>query len=150
MVTPMHTRLFVLPLMLCASPALAQAAPPLPPPVQPPLMIDPGMVDRLANSMQALSHVMLDMKVGGLRAALEGREATPSEKRLTVRDLARRNDPNFERHLDQQIAAARPKLERSMRAMNQALPEITEDLQRAERAIDRAAANMPDPNYPRR
>ena len=108
------------------------------------------MVDRLADSMQALSHVMLDMKVGGLRAALEGREATPSEKRLTVRDLARRNDPNFERHLDQQIAAARPKLERSMRAMNQALPEITEDLQRAERAIDRAAANMPDPNYPRR
>ena len=150
MVTPMHMRLFVLPLLLCASPALAQVAPPPPPPVQPPLMIDPGMVDRMADSMQALSHVMLDMRVGGLRAALEGREATPSEKRMTIRDLARRNDPDFARHLDQQIAAARPKLERSMRAMNQALPEITEDLQRAERAIDRAGANMPDPNYPRR
>ena len=147
----MHKRMIVLPLLLCASPALAQAAPPPPPsPIQPPLLIDPATVDRLADSMQALSHVMLDMRVGGIRAALEGREASPSEKRLTVRDLARRNDPDFERHLDQQIAAARPKLERSMRAMNQALPEITEDLQRAERAIDRAAANMPDPNYPRR
>jgi hypothetical protein len=143
----MHNRLIVLPLLLCASPALAQVAPP---PPQPPLVIDPAMVDRLADGMQALSHVMLDMEVGGLRAALEGREATPAEKRLTVRDLARRRDPDFERHLDQQIAAARPRLERSMRAMNQALPEITEDLQRAERAIDRAGANMPDPNYPRR
>lgn len=148
MVRPMHLRLIALPLLLCATQVVAQAAPP--PPLQPPLLIDPGMVDRMADSMQALSHVMLDMRVGGIRAALEGREATPAEKRLTVRDLARRHDPDFERHLDQQIAAARPKLERSMRAMNQALPEITEDLQRAERAIDRAGANMPDPNYPRR
>ncbi|HEX5238503.1 MAG TPA: hypothetical protein VFW39_08580 [Sphingomicrobium sp.] len=146
----MHMRPIALPLLLCATPALAQVAPPPPPPVQPPLMIDPGMVDRVTDGMQALSHAMLDMRVGGLRAALEGREATPAEKRLTVRDLARRQDPDFERRLDQQIAAARPKLERGMRAMNEAFPEVTEDLQRAERAIDRAGANMPDPNYPRR
>ena len=69
---------------------------------------------------------------------------------MTVRDLARRDDPNFDRNLHQQIAAARPKIEQSIRAVNTALPEVTADLQRAQRSIERAIANMPDPNYPNR
>jgi len=41
-------------------------------------------------------------------------------------------------------------MEQGIKAVNQALPEVTEDLQRAQTAIERALANMPDPNYPRR
>jgi hypothetical protein len=148
----MRTSLLLLPLLGFASPALAQAAPPPPPPPLqiPPQLMDPAAVDRLADGMQALSKALLDLKVGGLQAALEGREATRAERRLTIRDLGRRNDPDFERDLDQKIAAARPVMEHSVRVLNQALPEVTEDLQRAQTAIDRAIANMPDPNYPRR
>ena len=69
--------------------------------------------------MQALSQALLDMKVGGVQAALEGRKATRAERNLTVRDLGRRNDPNFDRNIEQQIAAAKPKLEQSMRALNE-------------------------------
>ena len=149
----MRIRLVLLPLSLCAAPALAQPLPPPPPPplVQlPPELTDPATADRLTDAMQSLSQALLDMRVGNIKAAVKGRRATPAERRMTVRDLARRDDPDFDRHLHQQIAAARPKLQQGIRAMNQALPEVTEDLQRAQAAIARALANMPDPNYPRR
>jgi len=145
----MRISLILLPLSLCAAPALAQPAPP--PTIQlPPELTDPATADRLADAMQSLSQALLDMRVGNIKAAVEGRRATPAERRMTVRDLARRNDPDFDRRLDQQIAAARPRIEQGIRAMNQALPEVTDDLQRAQAAIERALANLPDPNYPRR
>ncbi|HEX3423198.1 MAG TPA: hypothetical protein VHS33_07330 [Sphingomicrobium sp.] len=145
----------LLPISLCASPALSQttapAAPAEPRTVQlPPELADPSSADRLADAMQSMSKALLDLKVGRLQAAIEGREARPGERNLTVRDLARRDDPAFEKRLQQQIAEARPKMERTLKTLNETLPEVTEDLQRAQRSIERAIANMPDPNYPRR
>jgi len=149
----MRTSLALLPLLVVAAPAVAQPFPPPPPPAimqLPPELTDPATADRLTDAMQSLSQALLDMRVGNIKAAIEGRRASPAERRMTVRDLARRDDPNFDRRLHQQIAAAKPKLQQGIRAMNQALPEVTEDLQRAQVAIERALANMPDPNYPRR
>ena len=147
----MRTSLILLPLTLCAAPALAQAAPAAPDAIRvPPELTDPATADRLADAMQSLSQALLDMRVGNIQAALEGRRATPSERRMTVRDLARRNHPDFERHLNQQIATAKPRIEQGIRAMNQALPEVNEDLQRARQSLERALSNLPDPNYPRR
>jgi len=151
----MRISLVLLPLALCAAPALAQQLPPPPPPppaaIQlPPELTDPATADRLTDAMQSLSDALMDLRVGNITAALEGRRATPAERQMTVRDLARRNDPNFDRRLHRQIAAAKPKMEQGIKAVNQALPEVTEDLQRAQTAIERALANMPDPNYPRR
>ena len=115
----------LLPLALCAAPAIAQ-----PKPIQlPPELTDPAAADRLAEAMQAASRAVLDTRLG---------------------DLARRDDPLIDRRVEQQIAAARPKIEQSLRALNQALPEIAADLQRAQAALKRAVANMPDPNYPRK
>jgi hypothetical protein len=142
---PMRTNLIILPLLLCATPAVAQpAAPP------PPQLTDPAMADRLANAVQTVSDALLDMRVGGLKAAAEGRVATPAEKRMTVRDLARRQDPNFERDLHRQIAEARPMVRQSMKALNDALPAVMQDLEHAKQSLDRAIANMPDPTYPKR
>jgi len=148
----MRIRLVLLPLSLCAAPALAQPVPPPPPPAfqLPPELTDPATADRLTDAMQSLSQALLDMRIGNIKAAIEGRRASPAERRMTLRDMARRDDPDFDRHLHQQIASAKPKLQQGIRAMNQALPEVTEDLQRAQVAIERALANMPDPNYPRR
>jgi uncharacterized protein involved in exopolysaccharide biosynthesis len=114
------------------------------------MLADPATADRLADSIQALSKALLDMKVGGVQAALEGRKATSAEKNLTVRDLARRDDPDLDRHLQQKIAEARPMIEQSMRAMNEALPAIQQNLAEAQKSLERAIANMPDPNYPKR
>jgi hypothetical protein len=88
--------------------------------------------------------------VGGIEAALEGREATPREKHMTVGDLARRKDPDFDRHLQQRMAAVGPQIQRSVTAINRALPEMMRSVEEAKRSLDRAVANMPDPDYPRR
>jgi hypothetical protein len=90
----MRKIIFLLPLLLRAAPAAAQPAP-----IQlPPELTDPATMQRLAGAMQALSQAFLNVKVGGVQAALEGREATPQENNLTVGDMARRKDPNFDRH----------------------------------------------------
>jgi len=41
-------------------------------------------------------------------------------------------------------------IEHGMNALSTALPAMTQALQQAGKAIERAAANMPDPTYPKR
>ena len=141
----MSKSLFILPLLLCASSAFAQPVPQLPPE-----LTDPATADKLANAMQGLSQALLDMRVGEVRAALEGRQASPSEKRMTVRDMARQDDPDFDRHVQRDMANVRPMVRQSMNALNQALPAMMQGLAQAQQALERAIANMPDPTYPRR
>ena len=145
MVSDMRKSLIIVPLLLASSRALAEPAPQLPPE-----LTDPAMVQRLTNSMQALSSAFLNVRVGEVTAALEGRPATPEERNLTVGDLARRDDPDFDRHFHEQIANVGPTMQRSIQAMNKAMPEIARDLKDVRRSLERAIANMPDPNYPKR
>ena len=139
-------KILLLPLLACASPAFAQDAPPQ----LPPELTDPAAIQRLTGTMQALSHAVMDVRVAGIQAALDGREATPQEKRETVGDLARRRDPQFERHLQQRMASIGPQIQRSVDAINRALPEMMKSVESAQRSLDRAIANMPDPTYPKR
>ena len=140
----MRKTLILLPVLLASSPALAQSAPPRELGDVQQVLSDPATADRLANVVQALSQTILDLPVGGVQAAVQGRIPTPAERHMTIRDMARQDDPNF----DGQIAQARPMIHQGMNAMSQALPEIVQGLKQAERGLKRAAANMPDPNYP--
>jgi hypothetical protein len=144
----MRKSLIILPLLICASPAFAQDRP-----TEinlPRELTDPATAAKLARTMDGLTQALLDLKVGEVQAAVEGRKATPAERNLTVRDLGRRDDPNFDRNVRRQIAEAGPKIAQGMKALSDALPAITKALDDVSRAVDRAAANMPDPTYPRR
>jgi hypothetical protein len=141
----MSRGLILLPLLLCAAPAVAQPAPQLPPE-----LTDPRTAQKVANAMQALSQTFLNLKVGEVKAALEGRDASPQERNMTVGDLARRNDPDFDHHLHQQMANVGPRMQQGMRALNQALPTMMKGFADAKRSLDRAVANLPDPTYPKR
>jgi predicted outer membrane protein len=142
----MRTHLALTPLLALAAPAVAAQ----PQPQLPPQLTDPATAERLTKVMQTLSNAFLNMKVGGVEAAIEGREASSRERNLTIRDMARRDDPNFDRNLRQHIAQVGPTMQRSMNALNQALPEVMKSLEDAKKSIDRAAANLPDPTYPKR
>ena len=153
----MRTKLLIVPLLLGAAPALAQApaapapAPAPAPPMQiPPQLTDPAMADRLARAMQALSKSFLNLPVGEVQAAIEGRAPTAAERRLTVRDVGRRDNRNFDRDFQRQMANAKPMLEQSMKALAGALPAMMQGLSQAGQALERATANMPDPTYPKR
>lgn len=142
----MRKILIIIPLLLCTSPALAQQAPP---PI-PPELTDPATIHQIAGTMQALSKALLNIRVGEIRAGLEGRDPTPLEKNVTLHDLARMKDPNFDRHYQEKVASVGPELERSMNAMQRTLPRVMRDLKEAQRSLERAVSNLPDPTYPER
>ena len=141
--------LILLPLLAAASPAFAQApaAPPTPAPqdIQRALN-DPAMVDRMTNVMQALSRALLELPVGEVQAAVEGRPATPADRQRRVRDI----EPGVDLDLQQQMAQARPMVQQSMKALSDALPAMMKGFAEAQKSLDRAIANMPDPTYPKR
>ncbi len=110
---------------------------------------DPATAERVDRSLSALTDALLDLKVGGVKAALEGRRADPSEQGLTVRDIERsqgRDPEAIRRH----VREAGPALAKGMNALADALPAMSRAMGDIEKAIERAAANMPDPTYPRR
>ena len=143
----MRKSLILLPLLIGASPAMAQEAPQMQLPKE---LTDPKMADKLAHTMDSLSQALLDLHVGEVQAAVEGRAPTAADRKLTVRDMGRRDDPNFDRNFRQQMAQVQPTIEQGMKALSTALPAMTKALDEVSRAIDRAAANMPDPTYPKR
>jgi len=145
----MPKSLILLPLLVCTTPAIAQSAPPQAAFAEAErVLADPSTADRLTNVVQALSNAVLDLPVGQIQAAVEGRPATPADRNTTVRDIASRDDPDFDRDLQRKVAQAGPAVRQSMKAMSQALPEMMQGLQHAQKALERAAANMPDPDYP--
>ena len=144
----------IVPLTMVASPALAQTRPATPPAapeaiVVPPELTDPAMADRLARMMQAMSKVFLELPVGEIEAAAEGRHATRADRRRTVRALGRADDPNFDRNFQREIANSKPMIEASMKALAAALPAMMRGLSEAGRELEKATANLPSPNYPK-
>ena len=146
MVMAMRKSLLIVAALLVAAPAAAQpVAPQLPP-----ILTDPASAQRLTGVFDAITDAVLNIRVGDVRAAVEGREATPQERAMTVRDMARRDDPDFDRDLHGKLATVGPAIQQSAGAVNRALPQVMRSLEDAQRSIERAVANLPDPTYPRR
>ena len=145
----------IVPLALIASPALAQTRPAPPRSTTetiavPPALTDPAMADQLARMMQALSKSFLNLPIGEIEAAAEGRPATRADRRRTVREAGRAEDPNFERDFQRQITNSKPMIEASMKALAAAMPAMMKGLSEAGRELEKGTANLPSPNYPKR
>ena len=102
--------------------------------------------DKVTDAMQAVSQAIMDMPVGNIEAALEGRPATPADRNRRIRDI----EPGLDRDVHAQIAQARPMIRQSAKALSDALPQMMQGIQQVQQSLERAAANMPDPNYPKR
>jgi len=138
-----RSNLVLLPLLLCATPGLAQT---IPPDRQVPReLTDPATVDKLSNAMQALADSFLNLPVGELQAAIEGRQATSADRRKTVRSEGKVG----ERELRRQIAEAKPMMQQGMKQLSAALPAMMKSMEEMERVVERAATNLPDPTYPK-
>ena len=144
----MRAAFLALPLAALATPVFAQAAPPPPPQAYqlPPEVTDMRWADRLTDTMVAMSKAFLNMPVGEVEAAIEGREPTASDRRKTLRNETGMS----ERDVRQQIDSTRPAMQAGMRAVQAALPSIMKGLSDAKQELDRASANIPRPDYPRR
>ena len=158
----MRVASFAFPLLLVASPLMAQAqptaAPQAPQPPQtvapqiqiPPQLFDPQLPARLGRVSQALGKVLLDMPIGEIEAAAEGRKPTRADRRRTVRSVGRAEDPNFERDLERDLAQSGVMFEAAMRALATSLPAMVQGLQQAGQALEAATRNLPPPTPPTR
>ncbi len=144
---------------LVASPAAAQQTPQQQPQQQqrqqsvvamPTQLTDPSLPGKLARMMQAMSKTFLNLPVGEVEAAMEGRKPTAADRRRTVRQAGRAQDPNFERNFQRDIANSKPMIESSMKALAAALPAMMKGLSEAGRELEKSTANLPSPNYPKK
>ena len=150
----MRSFLPMLPLAMLAAPALAQGPSPREPIAIPPELTDPAMAETLGRMSGTLTRALMNLPVGELAAAVEGREATPQEKNRTIRDMAGANDPYLEQRVERQVAESGVRMQGAMKAIASSMPAIMATMERMgeeiEREIGRATANMPQPGYPRR
>jgi len=144
----MRATLLLLPLALLAAPAAAQTSPPVESDAIaiPPELMDPKWADRLTDAMVAMSRAFLELPVGEVEAALEGRRPTAQDRRRTVRSESGMS----EAELRQQIEASRPAMRASMKALAASLPAMMKGMAEARQEFERATANMPRPDYPKR
>lgn len=101
---------------------------------------DPSTQAAISGAVGAMMAAILDMRVDGIAKALESANGGKPVKMRgrTVRDLATRNNPDFERDMQSDTRAAVgamgglataaavmvPELERAARKMKDALPEL--------------------------
>ncbi|MEO5640693.1 MAG: hypothetical protein ABIQ98_02885 [Sphingomicrobium sp.] len=152
--------LLLIPLLAAATPALAQVATypapygypasPVTVPAIPPQMMDPALPDQLGRMAGALTHAFMNLPVGELEAAVQGRPVTPADRGKTVGSETRRTNPYVERDIQRDVASSAGTVQSSARAMQRAMPAIAQALGQAAAAIERATVNLPDPTYPRR
>ena len=141
----MRAALLILPMLLSAAPAMAA---PRDVPQIPPELSDPRMADQLGRVAGVLTRSLMNLPVGEMEAAIEGRPVTPADRARTVGDSV--GDP----YLEQRVAAEAAQTGRTMQAASRALmgslPAIMAALENARDELERAVDNMPNPNYPRR
>ncbi len=142
----MRAFLVVVPALLAASPALA--AQPIPAPVLPPVLTDPAMADQLGRVAGAVTRSLMNLPVGEVEAAIEGRPPTRADRARTVRDSI--GDPQVEQRIEQQAAASGRTIQAAGQALSRSLPAILGAIDGARDEIERAVGNLPSPNYPRR
>ena len=144
----MRAILIAFPIAVLAAPTAAAAAPPSPAEtaqIQRELT-DPKWVDRLTDAMLAMSKAFMTMPVGEMEAAVQGRQPTAADRHRTVQSETGVSD----QELRQKIEESRPAMEAGMKAMAAALPAIMKGFSDAQQEMEKATANIPRPDYPRR
>ena len=150
----MRLVLMLIPSLLIAAPALAQASAPTKPtapaaPIAvPPVLSDPAMADQLGRVAGVLTKSLMNLPVGEMEAAIEGRPVTPADRARTVRDNV--GGPDAERQISAQAAASGRMMQTAGKALIASLPAIMKSLEGAREEIERATANLPSPTYPKR
>ncbi len=130
---------------ISASPALA--APPGVP-AMPQVLTDPAMADQLGRVAGVLTKSLMNLPVGEIEAAIEGRPATRADRARTVGDSI--GDPHVAERVADEMRSSGRTMQAATKALSASLPAIMRAVEGAKDEIERAVGNLPDPTYPRR
>lgn len=140
----MRAHLLAVPLMLASAPA---AAAPDKAVALPQELSDPAMAEKMAKILGTLTRTVMEMPVGELEAAIEGREATPADRTRRVRDQVGGRAVEIE--VEDVAANAGRQMQTLSKALIAAFPSMLASLKELERELERTTSNLPDPIYPR-
>jgi hypothetical protein len=141
----MRCHLIALPLLLCAAPVQAQS--PAKQDVRLPQELkDPQLTGRLVDAMQVLAKSFLDLPVGQVEAAMNGRPVTQADRRRTVASETGMS----ERELQRKIEESRPAMEGAQKALVDAIPVLMRHMSEMGKELEKVGANVPRPDYPKR
>jgi len=150
-------------LALAATPAMAaaQAAPPYAPQYSHPpqasqdelaaaqrALRDPSTAQAMSRVSGALTRAIMNMPVGEIEAAVEGRAPTAADRRRTVGDSV--GGPQEAARIERDVASSGAQMQVMGNALANALPGMLAAAGQLQQEIERATANLPDPTYPRR
>ncbi len=138
----MRAVLILIPALFAASPALAA------PPLLPQVLTDPAMADQLGRVAGVLTESLMNLPVGEIEAAIEGRPATRADRARTVGDSI--GDPRIAQRIADEAASSGRTMQAATRAIAASVPAIMRAVEGARGEIERAIGNLPDPTYPRR
>jgi len=138
----MRAVLILIPALFAASPALAA------PPLLPQVLTDPAMADQLGRVAGVLTESLMDLPVGEIEAAIEGRPATRADRARTVGDSI--GDPRIAQRIAEETASSGRTMQAATKAIAASVPAIMRAVEGARSEIERAIGNLPDPTYPRR
>jgi hypothetical protein len=146
----MRQLFLIVPSLVIAAPAIAAPTPRAPEATIaiPPELTDPAMADQLGRVAGVLAKSLMNLPVGEMEAAIEGRPPTPADRAKTVRDSV--GDPYLEQRVAAQAAASGRTMQAATKALASSLPAIMKSLEGAKQEIERATANLPSPVYPNR
>jgi len=137
-----------------AQPSRADVAPP--PPIDPRdeaiLRAVPGPqeLERVGDVTAATVDAILDVPIGPLREAIEGRRLSRREREETLGDHARKDDPYFRERMRDQITIASAAVGVLAEQMAVMTPVLRQTLEDAQRRVEEAARGVPPREYDRR
>lgn len=144
------------------APAQPQALPeagPLPEAVVPPAPLDPrdeeivaavpdaGEIQEMGEVAARATDAILDVPIGPLREAIEGRRLDPRERQETLGDHAAKDDPYFRERMRDQIAVASVAMGALAERMAVLTPVLRDTIEDAARRVEDAARGLPPYDY---
>lgn len=111
---------------------------------------DPRELEAMGNVATRTMDAILDVPIGPLREAVEGRKLSPREREETIGDHARRDDPYFRERMRDQMGVATVALGALAEQMAVMTPVLRRTLEDVERRVEDAVRGLPPRDYDRR
>lgn len=104
---------------------------------------DPAELKAMGEVAARAMEAMMDVPIGPLREAVEGRKLSRREREETIGDVARRDDPQFKERMRDQMAGATVAMGAMMEQMVTIAPVLRNTLEDVARRTEEAARQVP-------
>jgi len=111
---------------------------------------DPRELKELGETATRAVDALMNVPIGPLREAVEGRKLSPKERQETLGDHARKDDPYIRERMRDQMGVATVTLGVLAEQMAVMTPVLRRTLEEAQRRVEEAARGTPPRNYDRR